>query len=144
MENENLTPVKRILTRETILGAKDMTVMDVPTPEWDGEGSFVVVKRLNARERDNWEAGGVIYDSDGKSTPNFVNMRARLCALTIVDEEGKRIFTDEDVVLLGEKSSLVITRIYDAACKLSGIGQDKEKNAVKNSEATQEKGSTIG
>lgn len=106
-----------LLTRDAILQAQDLPKELVSVPEWGGE---IYVRALTGAERDAFEQ--TIVERKGKSTKmNFKNMRAKLVALTTVDEEGKRIFSDSDAELLGKKSAAALTRVFEVAQRLSGI-----------------------
>ena len=52
------------------------------------------------------------------------NMRAGLCALCIVDEDGKRLFAQTDIEVLGAKNAGAIDKLFDVAARLSGISED--------------------
>ena len=106
-----------LLTRDAILQAQDLPKELVSVPEWGGE---IYVRALTGAERDAFEQ--TIVERKGKSTKmNLKNMRAKLVALTTVDEEGKRIFSDSDAELLGKKSAAALTRVFEVAQRLSGI-----------------------
>jgi hypothetical protein len=45
-----------------------------------------------------------------------------LVALALVDEGGQRLFSDTDVVALGKKSGVALTRVFRAAMRLNAIG----------------------
>ncbi len=108
-----------LLSRDAILGASDIKTEDVNVPEW---GGVVRVKGLTAAQRDKFEAESM--SGNGKNRDlNMANIRARLIALAIVDEEGKTLFTSSDVKALGEKSGAAIDRVFGVASRLSGIGE---------------------
>jgi hypothetical protein len=105
----------------------------VPVPEWAGE---VTVRTLMAYEKDAWEES--LADSKGKKVKiDMSNLRAKLCALTIVDDKGKCIFSEHDVVALGRKGAKAIGRVYDVAASLNGISEEDAEELVKNSGAIQ-------
>jgi hypothetical protein len=132
----------RFLTRETILSALDRKYEDVPVPEW-GPGAMVRVQSLSAQERDNWEESNRTKpDSEGRMDTIFENMRARLVALTVVNGEGNPLFSKGDVAEIGKKNAAPIDRIFEVACRLSGIGRNDVKEMVKNSGAGQGAGSS--
>lgn len=97
-----------LLTRDQILKAQDLPSEDVPVPEW---GGTVRVRALTGAERDAFEQS--IVEQRGRSARmNLQNLRAKLVALTVVDEEGNRIFSDSDAKLLGKKSALALNRVF--------------------------------
>ena len=106
------------LKREDILEIQDIEIEEVEVPEW---GGTVCVKGMSGLERDAFEAS--IVQAKGKGTKvNMENIRAKLAAQTLCDEQGERLFTDADVKLLGKKSAVALQRVFVVAQKLSGIG----------------------
>lgn len=121
------------LDRAAILAVPDITTEDVDVPEW---GGVVRVRGLTASQRDAFEAASL--QGKGKNTSvNLHNLRARLVALCIVDEDGNQLFAERDVHVLGQKSAAAIDRIYDTATRLSGIGENDVEELTKNSESDQ-------
>jgi len=120
----------KILTRDAILQAEDLPRELVEVPEW---GGCVYVRTLTGTERDAFEAS--VVEQRGKSTKmNLRNIRAKLVALTVVDEEGNRIFSDADVGQLGKKSAVVLDRLFEVAQRLSGLKDEDVEELAKNSE----------
>lgn len=124
-----------LLTKESILGAKDRKIEKVEVPEWNG---FVFVRSLMGTERDAFEDAM----HDGKGKINLKNHRARMAALAICDESGSPLFTLADVTALSQKNASVLERICDVAMTLSGMKKGDVENAAKNSEAGTNAGST--
>jgi hypothetical protein len=113
-----------LLSRESILAAEDRPFEDVSVPEWGGE---VRVRGLSGRERDEFETS-LYKNKGGKQVENLTNLRARLVALSIVDEHNKRVFADTDVNLLGAKSAAALERVFKAAQRINGMTeQDVEE-----------------
>jgi hypothetical protein len=103
------------LSREQILAVQDCKIEEVDVPEWDGT---VRVKALSGTERDQIEA--MVLGKSGKGR-NYENLRARMVALTVVNESGERIFETNDVTVLGSKNARALDRIFDVAQRLSGM-----------------------
>jgi hypothetical protein len=99
------------LNREAILGLQDLPKKEVPIPEWNGS---VYVRALTGRERDTLER---MIQRDDVS-------RAAIVALVTVDEHGKRLFTDEDVSALGEKSGAALEKIVGAALSFNMLTEE--------------------
>lgn len=114
-----------LLTRDQILQADDIKTETVPVPEWGGE---VIVRGLTGAERDAWEIA--VTTEEGK---RVTNLRAQLVARSVVDENGKKLFTSLDAELLGKKSGKAIDRVYEVAAKLSGIRKEDIDELAKNS-----------
>lgn len=106
------------LTREQIIGADDRNTEDVPVQEW---GGTVKVQSLSGTERDAYEAGLVELKGDGSRKFTLQNARARLVSLSVVGEDGKRLFSEADVATLGDKSAVALERVCAVAMRLSGL-----------------------
>lgn len=117
-----------MLTREQILQANDIITEEVPVPEW---GASVLVRGMTGAERDDFEAS-VLEQRGQKFHVKLKNARARLVALTVVDETGQRIFSDDDVAALGKKNAAALNRVYEVAARLSGITDEDVDELAKN------------
>ncbi|MBC7193862.1 hypothetical protein [Marinobacter sp.] len=120
--------MSKLLTKDDILQAQDLPTERVSVPEWGGE---VIVRGLTGAERDKFEASIVVRKGD-KTDFNPENMRAKLVALCVVDEQGNRLFADEDVKLLGKKSAAALDRIFQIAQRLSGLNPSAVEEMAKN------------
>lgn len=128
-----------LLSREAVLGAADRKTEDVAVPEW---GGTVRVRALSGVERDAYEAGIVQLRADGSRSVNMRNLRGRLVSLSCIDEEGRRLFTDEDAIALGDKSASALERVFDAARKLSGLSEGDVEELAEGFDAAPSEGST--
>lgn len=130
----------KYLTREDILAADDIQVEEIVVPEWGGK---VRVRGLSGTERDAFEA--TILDNKCNVTKkNIENLRAKLVSLSVVDEAGNRLFSDNDIVALGAKSARPVQRVFNIAQKLSGISEEDIEELTKNSESDQNVSSISG
>jgi hypothetical protein len=130
-----------VLTREQILQAQDLPTEAVEVPEWGGS---IYVRGLSGTERDAFEASVIAprLDKNGSSgSMDMRNIRAKLAALCIVDENGERLFTDKDVEALGRKSASALDRVFSAAQRLSGLSPKDVEELAKNSGRGQNGGS---
>ena len=123
-----------ILSKEAILKADDLPKKTVTVEEWGGD---VIVRSMTGVERDAWE-----IEQYGSGKVNMKNMRARLVAVTAIDEKGKRLFTQEEAEELGKKSAKAIAKVYDAASKLNGLGADDIEELAGESKPDQDESST--
>ena len=114
-----------MLSKEEILKADDIVIEEVPVPIWGGS---VLVRGLSGTDRDAFEQSVV----EGKKM-NIANIRARLCAKTICDTDGNRLFDDSDVIALGNKSASALNTVFEAAQRLNGMSADDVKELEKNS-----------
>ena len=129
-----------LLTKSAILSADDLKTEDVEVPEW---GGAVRVRAFSGRERDAFEAS--LVRDDGKDRKvDLTNMRARLVALTVVDETGQKLFTHDDVDLLGAKSGAALDRVFAVAQKLNGLSAADVEDLTKNSNGAPSADSTSG
>lgn len=122
-----------ILTREQILASKRAREV-VSVPEWGGD---VIVADMGGTKRDEFER----WCLDNKGS-NFVGVRATLASYTIIDEEGARLFTPDDVAALGELSAAALQRVYDVATRLNRLSNADAEELEKNSGAAPSGNST--
>lgn len=108
-----------LLTREQILGVVDLGFEDVEVPEW---GGAVRVGMLTGTERDALEQE-IVVRRGKKVDLNLANVRARLVALALIDEEGQRVFSEGDVKALGKKSAIALDRVFSVAMRLNGLNE---------------------
>jgi hypothetical protein len=108
------------LSRDDLLKAEDLVTEEVDLSDLPGYTGSVLVRGLTGRERDEFEAS-VLVERGGKAVRDLANVRAKIVAKCVVDEDGKRLFTDSDVAALGEKAGAAIDRMFDAASRLSGL-----------------------
>lgn len=101
-----------MLTRATILAAKDLKLKKVDVPEW---GGFVYVKSMTSKHRDKFE-----LLVTGK---NLEGIRAILIAWCVCDQDGNNLFTDQDVDELNEKSASATQRIFDICYQMANFSE---------------------
>lgn len=126
-----------MLSRDQILGHKKLKQEVVDVPEWEGS---VVVRELTANEADAFESmfAGVRPSRNGNEpeTPQVRQFRAKLVAMSVIDEAGNRLFSDGDVVALGEMSRAALDRVSTVAMRLSGYSDDGKKNSQPSADST--------
>lgn len=120
------------LTRDQILKAADFKYAEIACPEW---GGTVLIRSLTGTERDQFEADTLTQR--GKiQILNLRNVRARLVSLCIISDRvengGKRVFSDSDVLALGDKSAAALDRVFTEAMKLSGLTETDVKELAGN------------
>lgn len=125
-----------ILTKDQILQVDDKRTQEVDVPEWGGS---VIVKTLSGDERDQFEESIL---SGAKR--DFKGVRAKLVALSIIGEDGKRLFTFEEAKLLGEKSARALDRVFGVAQRLSGFTTKDMEELTENLSGGQSGDSTSG
>lgn len=114
------------LSRDAILAADDIKTEEVDVPEWGGS---VFLKGMTGTERDNFEANN--RRPDGQQ--NLTNYRARFLVRCVVNENGTRIFSDQDAAALGKKSSGAINRLWEMAGQLNGASDEAQEEMEGNS-----------
>lgn len=117
-----------MLSKNDILGAKDIKIELVDVPEWGGS---VYVKEMTGAERDKYESSILEIKGD-RQTVNLQNARAKLASYTICDENGNRLFTETDISALASKSATALQRIFEKGMSLSKIGKDDMDSLTKN------------
>ncbi|MFA5161867.1 MAG: hypothetical protein WC421_06440 [Elusimicrobiales bacterium] len=127
-----------LLNKEQIKSVSDLETQDVEVPEW---GGTVRLKSLTGAERDRFEAG-VVQGQGRNTTVNMQNLRAKLVAQSAIGEDGKPLFTEEDVKWLGEKSAKALNRLFNAAQQLSGLSESDVKELAGNFKDARSEGST--
>ena len=116
------------LTRDQILQAKDIQTEEVAVPEW---GGAVLVRGLTGEERDGYEAS--IMSLRGTDAQlNLRNARAKLVVKSVVDADGARLFSDQDVAALSNKSAAALQRVFEVAQRLSGLTANDVEELTKN------------
>lgn len=117
-----------LLTREQILQFDDANYEEVQVPEWGGS---VRVKAMNGTERDAFEAS--LFETRGKQqVMKMDNIRAKLVARTVVDENGQPIFGVGDIEALGKKSAAALDRVFTVSQRLSKITDTDIEELTKN------------
>ena len=127
-----------LLSRDDILAANDLATEDIDVPEW---GGTVRIQALTGAQRDAFEASVVKMNGQSRQY-NLTNLRARFVALSVVDDEGKRLFIDADVKQLGAKSAGALQRVFNAAQKLSGMSDEDVEELAEGFGSDQSDGST--
>lgn len=123
---------RKLLGKAAILGAQDLPSEDLEVVEW---GGWVRIRTLTAVERDVFE--NEVVQRNGRDTRvNARNIRAKLVAATLVDEEGKPLFTLADVEALGQKSAKALDRIFARASELAGMRPEDVEELAANLGAT--------
>ena len=122
-----------MLSRDAILAVVDLPREEVAVPEWGGS---VIVQGLSAQQRDKVET--TLRDfRDGEvkmREKGLTDFRARIVALCVINEDGSRMFSDDDISALGKKSAIAVERVADVALRLSGMTNEAVESAEKNSD----------
>lgn len=126
------------LNKAQILAADDISSEPVKVPEW---GGTVLVQGLSGMERDDYEAS-ITKGKGANKEVNLRNARAKLVALSVVDANRERIFSEQDASALGRKSAAALQRVFDVATRLSGLSKEDLDELTENFDDGQSDGST--
>ena len=126
--------MSKFLTKEQILGLDDLPIEEMYVSQWK---TSVRLRTPSSRERDNFEKdifGTTKNLNDVAVQVNRLdNFRAKLVALVLVDENGKRMFNDpKEVIELGKKSAAAMDAIFGRAQKICGITKEDVEDMTKN------------
>ncbi len=128
------------LTKDEILAADDLQYMDVSVPEW---GGTVRIRTLTGEERDAFEEKIIRRDKQGNRIGMDLNQfRAKLLVRTMVDGEGKRVFTEQDIHALGLKSSAAMDKVFIKVRELNRMTDEDVEELTKGFEQGQSEDST--
>lgn len=105
------------LTREQIVAINDVMITEIDVPEWGGS---VYIKPLSVEQRDAFT--DLVMNAEGKIDSKGFQVKMLLFAL--VNEQGNRIFTNEDEEFLNKKSTKVIDFLFKKVQQLSGMGDN--------------------
>lgn len=128
-----------LLTKEAIRNTELNITERVDAREF-GEGKYVFVRAVTAREKDKYEADRVKI-SRSKTRPVELDMQdvsAKAAVLGCCDENGSPMFSPEDVEWLSKKPGLApfLARVKAAFDRVNGFDKDDEEEYLKNSETT--------
>lgn len=115
------------LSRDEILGKKAGKVHKFTHPDGSGD---VFLRVISSKERDFWEQG--CFGNSKKGQP--VSVRSKLVALVLVDESGKRLFTDAESVLIDGLESSFVDPLFDEAMRVNRMRKEDVDDLEKNSE----------
>jgi len=113
-----------VLTRDQILSASDLTIQRFDVPEWGGE---VCLKVMTVGERDEYE-----NDWAKSRLTGMHNFRSRFLVRCICDEQGNRLFSDDEAEELANKSAAAMARLWDEAMTLNKLKEKDVEELAKN------------
>ena len=126
------------LSKEQILGIRDIKIEELYIPEWE---DTVYVKTMSAEERDKFEEAIFVREGN-KRKADLVGLRTKMCAFVLCDEQGNRLFTEDEVQALSHKNANALTRIFEKAQEMSKMREGDLEDALKNSMSVRESGSS--
>lgn len=118
-----------ILDKNSILTADDLKRETVPVPEW-GPSAEVIIQEMSALDRDRlWK--DLRADGEDGDKISMENLAAKVLVRCIVNQDGARIFVDEEAEPLGRKSQDALARLFDVAKRLNKLFVDQGAAAKK-------------
>jgi len=132
----------KLLNRDDIIKVRDIQVEKVDMEPY-GWGGYVYVRGMTGLERGQFE-----YDMQAVRGPvreeNQKRFRAKILVSCVVDAEvdGQKLFREQDVDALSEKSAGALDYLVDVAQRLSGYRHSDVEELVKNLPKGQSVGST--
>ena len=121
-----------LLTKDQILAADDIERIEVEVPQWGGS---VLVQGLSAKQRGFLMDRIVDQRGNGRKL-KLADIQVLTCALSIVGEDGKRLFSDLEMNHLAAKSSAALQVVFEVAQKLSGLSDEQVEELSGNLEET--------
>lgn len=118
----------KALEKGAIFAPRVLPIERVEVPEWRGH---VYVRTLSGAERDAFESATVRVRS-GKTEAMLDNLRGRLVALCTCDENGRRLFVDDDAAEIGRLNGVAVDRVFQAAQRLNGMSSGAVEEARGN------------
>jgi hypothetical protein len=122
-----------VLTRDQILAADDITIVEVDcTAEW---GGAVCVRVLSVRGRWRYFQAlrPLVASGDAQTESGLVRESGLLlAAASICDASGALLFTEADVEVLAAKSWVAMNRVINASADLNGLTPKAVDDAKKN------------
>jgi hypothetical protein len=112
------------LTKEQILAADDLGLLEVKVPEWGGE---VFIRVMSVGERDAYENEWMANKSKGVE-----NFRSKFLQRVLCDAKGELLFAAGEVEALAKKSSRVVGTLWEAAMKHNKMTDSDVEELAKN------------
>lgn len=117
------------LTKDQILTMQDLEIKEIEVPQWK---DTVYIKQLTRGQQDRYmkrQFGTMAMKQQGRkqeidSSIDVFGHDAWLFAQGVVDADGKRMFTDNEVKGLEEKNGEAIGHVAKGILDFSGMSED--------------------
>jgi hypothetical protein len=125
--------MKRDQLREKIKQAKDRKIEKIPAGTYEGWDFDIYLRMVSGNDAN--EIGKVYSDSKAKDGEGAANIALTDLLLTrsLCDEDGLRLFEDNEVDLIKERGHSAVQDITRRALKLSRLDKTAQDDAVKPS-----------
>jgi len=121
-----------LLTKQELIDAPDIVTEEVYVPQWGGS---VLVRTMTELQRGKILAALYEQRANGQVL-RLQELQLRFCGCSIVDESGKRMFSDQELAILGKKSAAAIQVIFEVVARLNGLSNEQVEELSKNSDET--------
>ena len=121
---------KNMLDRQKILAQLSSPAATVDLPELGGD---IGVRRVAFQEAMTLAEAGTGVDDSIEEQERFLVEMVLLCAC---DDQGNRLFTNEDRSAVAKLPAVALQRVADVALEVNGLAGDSVEEAVKNSATT--------
>lgn len=122
------TNLTRLLSATEILAAEDIKRELVHVPEWGGS---VWVYGLSGAEKDAYDMEIIRLQREMADKKQVrANVRAFMVMLACRDEQGRPIFTQQDLIRLGKKSAKALERLSVVARRLGGVDESEANEEI--------------
>ena len=112
-------PALKLLGKDAFLNAPPLKHEIVEIPEMGGS---VMVWEMSADEKDDYEDSCIAQRGKDRVF-SLRGVRAKLCARALKDENGVRLFKDDQIGQLGKVGSAILDRIFPVASRLSALSK---------------------
>jgi hypothetical protein len=116
----------KTLTRDAIIGAQDLKLEKIDVAEW---GGAIFVRPMDGIERATYEDIVTGLDKKNKSGIRIIT---EFLVRVIVDQTGKRIFTDKDAAELMKKNARIILEVFKRASEINRLTEKDIEDLEKN------------
>lgn len=110
-----------LLSKEQIFSCQDLQTVIVSVPEWGGD---VKVKGMSAIDR-------IKFEKEQKDLEPS-ELIIRLVLLACVDDNNDRLFSNDDLKQLEQKSPVALLRVFNEAVKLNILSDEKIEQEAEN------------
>lgn len=113
--------------KQEILAATDLPTMTVEIPEWGGAVTVTTLKAIDS------ERMHLAWKALGRPKGDYSGFGSWVVAHTVLDEAGNKFFDpSKDFEALQLQPAHVVSRLFDAACKLNALTKSDQDELVKN------------
>ena len=125
----------KYLSKKAILEADDLQKVEVDVSEWWPDPGMVLVSEMSADARDEFEQHlAEVARQQRDQNKQYAHIRGPLCAMCLVDENGNRVFSFEEMEKLGDKNARALDKVFAEANKLNKVFGQEREDIEKNSE----------